>query len=400
VQRDVDTSDRYSTEAICHYNLHDEEGTAQEDIYRLYANMREHCPVSYSDQNDGHYTVADYQNIRTGLQDWQTFSSAKGIMTPRFNAQLTLIEMDPPDAKFWRNLIQRDLTEKAVQKYEQSIREDVDLLIDGFIDKGSCDLVKDLAEQLPVLVVGTVIGARNRGPELRALTLETTASQADPDRIAELAAEFHKIISEEIGLRMENPRDDFLTRLGHTEVDGKPLPFTELLYFIQVLLLAGNTTTVSALSALMKHALGDPELCATLMADETKLDAAIDESLRITPPLLHFARTTTREVAVGDQTIPADTSVVYVYASGNMDPDEFPNPEEFRLDRPANRHLSFGYGIHRCVGAHLAKLEIRIAMQQIFRRLPNVKSDLPISDIVARVHGGNEMKIASLPVHF
>jgi len=398
--QDSIVNDRYSAEAICHYNLHNEEGTAQEDIFKLYANMREQCPVSHSDQNGGHFTVVDYHEIRKDLQDWPTFSSAKGIMTPRFPWQLTLIEMDPPDWKFWRNLIQADLTEKAVKKYADNIRLDVNRLIDAFIDKGSCDLVKDFAEILPVLVVGDVIGARSRAEELRILTGEFTASQGDQAKVDDVSLRFRKLVTEEIAVRETDPRDDLLTRFGETLLDGKPLPVEELLLFIQVLLLAGNTTTVSALGALFLYVMGDRGLRDELMADESKLDAAIDESLRLTPPVVHFARTTTRDVEVGDQNVPADSSVVFVYAAANRDPNEFPNPDEFRLNRPANRHLSFGYGIHRCVGAHLAKLEMRIAMQEIFRRLPDIELAVPAEQITARVHGGNELTIDSIPVRF
>ena len=208
------------------------------------------------------------------------------------------------------------------------------------------------------------------------------------ERIHELADEFTRsdsaaqgavvqqigaTVVEEIKKRREQPRDDYLTRIAQFNVEGRVMSEVEIAPFMAAIFVAGHETTTSALGTLLLHALPSPELRERMLADDKVMAAAIEEAVRISSPFQAFQRTTTEPVEFGRATIPADQTVRLCYASANRDPAVFDKPDTFDPDRPFNAHLGVGFGRHGCVGAPLARLEIKSGFRRLLHRLPDIR---------------------------
>jgi cytochrome P450 len=373
------------------------------EIYRLYAEMREKCPVAHSDQFGGHYVITDYDEIRRVAKDWETFSSAKGVFMPQLGGDLLPpVDVDPPDHTFWRALAMKELSVSGVRRYEPGMLRDVTELIDGFQDRGECDLVADFAAQLPVMTISEVIGVEDEDSDtVVALTHGLEEAMSDPDgQLPMVVAEAKTFISELLSQRREEPREDLLTRLAVQEFGGRRLEPDEVWGFVLGLLAAGNETTISALSSLLFHISSDSSVRERLIAEPKLIRAAIEETVRLNSPLHVFSRTPTRDVTIKQTEVPSGCPVVLNYAGANRDPRVFPDPDRLVLDRGSNPHVGFGFGLHRCVGAPLARASMRIAVEQVLQRMPDLRLAEPAESMQAELLGGQVASISTLPVRF
>jgi cytochrome P450 len=388
-------------ETIAHLNLH--EPRSMKELYRLYGEMRAKCPVAHSDQFGGHYIVTDYEEIRRIGKDPETFSSARGVFMPQLGGELLPpVDVDPPDHTFWRGIAMEELSVSGVRNYEAGILRDVTALIDGFVERGACDLVEDFAAKLPVMTICDVIGVDPQdSDEVVALTAGLEEGMSDPEnRLPQVVADAKTFISRLLEERRREPREDMLTRLANDDFDGRRLRSDDLWGFLLGLLAAGNETTISAMSSLLLHIASEPTVRDRLIGDPRLIKAAIEETVRLDSPLHVFSRTPTRDVTIKGVGIPAGCPVVVNYAGANRDPAVFEDPDRLDLDRGSNPHLGFGFGLHRCVGAPLARADIRIAVEQVLRRIPDVAISVEVDSIAPTLLGGQVASIHSLPVRF
>ncbi len=388
-------------ERLSHYNHHAVE--AVKDSYDLYETAHASCPVSHSDELGGFWMITDYVGVRQAAKAAEVFSSAEGVFLPRLDVRFPIIDQDPPDSTWWRNLIKDEFTVAGTRKHEIALAEDCETLIDAFAGDGEADLVESLCEPLPVLAVCHLLGIeRDRVPAIRPIAMDLFAAMGDPRLFMDAFRRFGVFATAEIELRRENPRDDLLTQLCTQEFDGRRPPDDELLVFLVGLLTAGHHTTTSAMTSTFLYVLRDRALRDRVIADPRLVRSATEEAIRLRTPLHMQFRQSTVESQVGDTTIPAGCPVGLNFAAANRDATVFDDPDEFRVDRSPNRHVGFGFGPHTCLGAPLSRLEINLALAAVLERLPDIELT-PEADGLEDEYefvGGNLALIERLPVRF
>lgn len=348
--------------------------TDLQEIYEVYGKLRS-CPVRHSDAQGGFYWLTRYKDVKDATLDFRHFSSAlKGVRLPAHieTGRLPAIEMDPPEHGFWRRLYQEAITPAKLKAAEPRLQDIANGLIDKFAGEGECDLVKEFTRPLPVLGISHMIGLSGVGVE----RIHELADKFTKARGAEQGAVMQQIgaaVIDEINARREHPRDDYLSMLAQLEIEGKPMSDPDIATFMTGFFVAGHETTTSAFGTLLLNVLPQEKLRERMLADDKVMTAAIEEAVRLSSPFQAFHRTTTESVGIGEVTIPAEETVRLCYGSANRDPDVFDNPEVFDPDRPFNTHLGFGFGRHICLGAPLARVEMKTAFRQLLRRLPDIQ---------------------------
>jgi cytochrome P450 len=378
----------------------------QRDPVPYYAAMRAQQPVYRVGETDV-YFVARYADVMAALRDTTTFSSnfggparilgattdaeraeVRAAMAEGYPMPPTLLTNDPPSHWRYRQLVGRAFTPKRVESWRPEIERIVVELIDGLEPNGGCEFVTDFAVPLPVRVITAALGvpAERHGDVKRWSDDSTVAVGAAISHERRLSAakgivEFQHYFAERIEDVRRHPTDDLLSGLVHARIDDegdgadtRPLDVPELLGILQQLLVAGNETTTKLLCDVIRMLCERPELADAVRADPGVTPPLVDEVLRLATPVQGMFRRVTRDTELGDTAIPAGATVVLLYASANRDSTEFGDPDVMALDRPNGRaHLSFGNGIHYCVGSALAKAETQIAVQQLCRRLPTMR---------------------------
>jgi cytochrome P450 len=318
---------------------------------------------------------ADARNVSDGLLRRQTDQREDGIR------RMSMLNRDPPDHTRLRKLVAKVFTPRSITAMEPMITGLVDARLDQIAGAGTADLVETLAFPLPFEVISRMLGmpptdtARVRelsGTMVRAL--ELAASQEQLDLIAAAADEFHAIIRDVIAWKRERPADDLLTALIAAEEDGDTLTEGELIAQIQLLFIAGHETTVNLIGGGVLELLRNPDQLALLRQRPDLAENAVEELLRYVSPVQNSRRVTISPYQVGGEEIPPGTFVVAILASANRD-ERFWGPDagELRLDREnARQHVSFGAGLHHCLGASLARLETRVAIERLVSRFPDL----------------------------
>lgn len=276
--------------------------------------------------------------------------------------------------------MQQWLTPKRMAQLEDRVREIVDGLIDGFVAKGEADLAAELAEPVPPVVMALLMGLPDTDwPKFRDQTSRIVgyAAAEDPAASAAASQEFVGYLAMTLADRRANPRDDMVSDIATLEIDGTPLSDADAISMAFLLLGAGHETTVGAIGGLLYYLARNPELQQRLIDDPSLIPSAAEEAVRLVAPLPGMGRTLLSETTVGDTALPEGARVMLMYGSANRDPAAFEDPEEFKLGRDANRHVGFGQGIHRCVGAPLARLELKVVLEQVLRRIPPSPSPGP-----------------------
>lgn len=343
----------------------------------LSAEARQLDGLAHSSADGAFYIAARYDDVVAAEDDTATFSSAPTVFrpnqgTPSFQA----LEMDPPDHEVWRNAFRELVNPRTVKKLGPQILADVNRHLDSFIADGEADLVSQLAEHVPVQTICRVGGIDDPevAEQIRLLARDALlAGGVDPQRFVAAIGAFGAYVVPLVAARRKAPTEDFLSHLGTVEIGGGLLDDQTLTGILFGLFAAGHHSTTSAMSALFTNVLARPGVLAALRADPAKIGAAIEESLRIDPPFYGFFRRATTDTELSGTKIGAQESVLINWQSANHDAAQFPEPEEFRLDRMRNKHVAFGYGIHTCVGAPLARLELKIALEQVLSRLPDLE---------------------------
>ncbi len=342
-----------------------------------FARMRDARPVSY-DQPFRSWHVFRYDEIEQVVADPATYSSDfRSIVPPQEDFELfargNFVGMDPPQHRKLRSLVTKAFTPRVVEGLTPRIAAITNGLLDAVNGAPGFELVAELANPLPVTVIAEMIGvaAGDRDDFRRwagaLLDRDDARTTAIPDEevmesVAPTLREMNAYMLAHIRERRANPTDDLTSALIAVQADGERLEDEEIVGFVALLLIAGHITTTTLLTNAILCFDRHPEAAAALRADHSGLPAAIEEILRYRPPFPRLARLTTRETTLGDQTIPAGQVITLWLASANRDEQHFPDPDRFDIRRRPNRHLSFGHGIHACLGAPLARLETRIAL--------------------------------------
>lgn len=384
---------------IGHYNHH--ESPSVRHSYDLYDAMMAGCPVARSEAFGGFYILNKHNDVRSAAKNSQTFSSAKGVFMPRLDLRFPIIDMDPPESTWWRNLIKDELSVAGVRRFEEPLHGDCVRLVEAVVERGECDIVADLCEPLPVMAICHLLGIdEEHVPLVRPIAIDLFNAMKDPALFTAAFNEFAAFATKQIELRRNRPRDDLLTRVATEEFEGRRCPDDQLLVFLVGLLTAGHHTTTSAMSSVFLHIASDAIVRDRLRQEPRLVRTATEEAIRLHTPLHLFFRDTTEDVRVGDQTIPAQCPVALNFAAANVDPDAFDHPKEFRLDRSPNPHLGFGYGPHTCVGAPLSRTEIRLGVEYVLDRLPDIQLAVPAESLRYEFAGGNLALLEELPVRY
>ncbi|MEQ4725400.1 cytochrome P450 [Nonomuraea sp. B19D2] len=353
-------------------------------------------PVEY-DARAGMWNVYGYPELHEILGDPTTFSSdtmrvvPEGMKPPKedFSLDGFITQIDPPEHGKLRKLVSSAFTRKVVADLEPRIAALTHELLDAAQDRGRLELVTDLAYPLPVIVIAELLGVPSSDRALfkqwadALFQRDAKVSLAEPaeEQSIELQAtlkpwkEMSGYLAAHAAERKRQPRADLLTRLVEAEVDGERLPDDQVVNFAIVLLLAGHITTTMLLGNTVLCLDAFPEQQDKVRADRASIPEVIEESLRFFTPFAAVGRATTREVELGGVTIPADQLLMAWLGQANRDPRQFPDPDVFDPGRDPNPHLAFGRGIHFCLGAPLARLEGRVALNILLDRFNPLRTD-------------------------
>ncbi len=322
---------------------------------------------------DGPVILARHDDVMFALKNPQIFSSINAIEIGNVRPLIPL-QIDPPDHVKYRRLLDPIFAPREVAKLEPKVRELVTDLIDAFIEAGECEFSGALAVPLPSKVFLELLGLpydhldrflqwkddiiRPAGESIdQAKAVQARAGQALYDYFAPVIAD-----------RRVHPRDDLLTLFVDAEIDGHRLDDDEVADICYLFLIAGLDTVTATLTCSISYLAQHPERRDAVVADPTLVAGAVEELLRWECPVPGVPRQAVHDVEVGGETIKAGENVICLLGSANIDPSEFPEPDAIDFERQGNRHLGFGGGVHRCLGSHLARLELRVAMEEIHRR--------------------------------
>jgi cytochrome P450 len=355
--------------------------------------MRGQCPVHWTGKFEelpdeaGFWSVTTADDVHTVSRDWETYSSELGGVVvaaagfPIELARAMFIGMDPPKHDRLKALFQRGFTPKRIADHEDAIRAIAVRVLDGLVGQHACDLVADVAQPVVSRVIGSFMGISEEEDLIWARLMNSTLGAADPDLnpdgfdgavnkdIPEIFERCQKLIAE----RREHPTDDLTSVLVHAEVDGQKLEEHEIVMGFFLLMAAGNDSTKATYCSGMRALMEDREQLRLLLDDPSLVPAAVEESLRMFPAFAHFRRTATRDTELHGQKIRAGDKVVMWYASSNRDETRFEDPDRFELRRK-EEHQAFGAGgRHFCLGTALARLELRILIEETLKRFPNIE---------------------------
>lgn len=374
------------------------------DPYPVYRQLRDHAPVYWSPQAST-WVLSRYDDVAAALIDPATYSSASGIFPTPPGVDMTqlflpmLIMSDPPRHTQLRHLVSKAFTPRRIAGVEARIQTLVDDLLDQVSGAGTWDFVSGFAGPLPAIVIADMLGVPREDRD-RFRTWSTTLIQSNPIRGEfgpglDAAAALYEYFSTFLAERRAHPRDDLMTALVQAEVDGEYLSEEELLGFCLLLLIAGHETTTNLLSNSAVVLAQHPESRRQLADNPALVPAAVEELLRYDSPVQGLGRTLTRQVDLHGQPMKAGDTVLLLFGSANRDDHAFPDADRFDINRRPERQVAFGRGIHFCLGASLARLEARIALQALLARHRDWDVDL---DSAVRLRSGPIRGYVSLPV--
>lgn len=358
------------------------------DPYPLYAAVHDACPTFYW-EDLGHWCVAGFDKVGELLRDRRL--GRQGLVPPRTPAnarwweteRYSLLALDPPEHTQMRGLVNRAFLSRQVERLRPRIAEIAGGLIDEFVADGSVDLLPAYAGPLPAIVIAELIGVPvERAGDLLAWSnrmVQMYTFGVDDDVVADAddaAAAFSTFVAEHIDDHRASPRPDLLSHMIDVEVDGEHLSDAEIIATTILLLNAGHEATVHTTGNAVRTILTSDARPETLLADDAAVAATVEECLRIEAPLHLFTRYANEEVEIDDGVVLAPGEVVgLLYGAANRDPRRFADPDRFDPGRPDPGHVSFGGGIHHCIGAPLARIELQESLTVLFDRLPGLRLD-------------------------
>ena len=393
--------------------LHQDLGDPQADItshdtylrgfpHAAFRRLRETEPVAWiEDEHGGFWAVTRHADVIEVSRDYERFSAARGIrieqMAPdELEARRTLMEHDPPEHTRLRRLVQPGFTPKVVATYEEAFRRLVGVVLDDVLVEPEFDFVEAIARELPIRMLCRLVGVPEHDASDLVAWGDQMISNADPEYtpviIDKVDTEEYRLLpfrspaalevfryAEELALeRRANPRDDIVTTLLTAEPDGEPLTDLEFKNFFTLMMVAGNETTRHTISHGLTYLVHHPDQLAAWQADPAAMSkVATEEILRASSVTMHFRRTATRDTEIRGVPISEGDRVVMWYTSANYDTEVFEDPFRFDLKRDPNNHVTFGTGRHVCLGAALARLEVRVFFEEFLGRVDSFEVGEP-----------------------
>ena len=365
------------------------------DPYPIWKQMRDEEPLYYNEKLD-FYALSRYEDVTKCLKDFETYSSAKGTILELIKAGFEpppgmFIFEDPPLHDIHRDILRRLFTPRAIAAVEPKVREFTTQVLDPYVGKSGFDFVKDLGSEMPMRTIGMLLGipeadqAKFRDYSVEGLDLDENPSPGeefkfrfngkDGDQV-----EVNELFGQYLDWRELNPSDDLMTQLLTSEFTDETgttrrLSREEILGYVRLLAGAGNETTTRLIGWTGKVLADHPDQLAELANDHSLINNAIDELLRFEPPSPVQARYVTKDVEHYGRIVPKGSVILLINASANRDERKYPNPDKFDIHRKIDQTLTFGHGLHFCMGSHLAKLEGRIALEEVLKRFSSWKVD-------------------------
>ena len=396
------------------------------DVYRAgvphgtFDRLRREDPVSWWQEDDGSgfWAITRYRDIVNLNRDFKTFTSSHGIRLEEMDAEelearKTMMELDPPEHTRLRRLVQGGFTRRMVASYETAIRALATELLDEVLPRQRLDFTVDVARQLPLRMLGRLLGAPEEDYDWLVAHGDAMIGNTDPEFTAHVVdqgdtekfrlmpfrspsgIELFEYAQRLAEARRSTPTDDVVSQMLAPTMDGEPLTDLEFNNFFTLMVAAGNDTTRYSMAAGLLALLDHPDQLELLQAQPELMPSAVEEMLRWSSVTMHFRRTATHDVEIHDRTIRAGDKVVLWWISGDFDAEQFPEPYRFDITREKNDHLAFGRGgPHRCIGEWLARLEMRVTMEELLPRLASVRVAGPIERLRSNFISG----IKHLPI--
>jgi cytochrome P450 len=372
------------------------------DPHPAYQALLGGCPVAYQETHNGYFAITRHADVKKVARDADTFSS-KGVMIPDYYdpvSHMNPVEEDPPEHTLYRGLLDHAFTKEAVDTIEPTVRRFTTELIDQFIAEGECDLIRNLAEPLPAWTISNIFGiAREDWEEVQEAVTRNARYAIAGNWELQGGGTTHEIARRLFHERRDNPGDGLIGELLRADLGDRPLDEAEFLNIFDTVLGAGQDTTVALLGLSLRYLARHPDVRHRLIADPGLIPTAVEEFLRWETPVHNVGRTCTRDTVLADTTIPAGSKVMLLLGAANLDPEEFRDANQFVVDRKPNRHLTFGYGRHVCVGQYLTRMETRVVLEEVLRRIPDYEV-APDDDIVSYVQTGLIRALWSMPSTF
>ena len=385
--------DRVPPNLVTDFDVYDPALASPVDVFQQeVAKLAAKGPVVYSPAYGGHWVVTGYKEVHQVLTDAETFSSyPNNLVTPVDFGKFIPLELDPPEHTAYRQVLQPLFSPQRMKRLSDDIRGVVNQLIDGFAATGHAEFISEFAHELPARIFLALMDWPLEDARLFSDATDIvlfgkpggTPEESDQARIEAglvVAGYFQKVIED----RRNNPLDDATSTLINTEValpDGtRVLQDQELILMFYLLLMGGLHTVQGSLAWAIMHLVDNPSQRDLIIADPTAIPKAVEEILRIEAAVA-AGRRATRDTELGGVNIAEGDQLLLMLCSANRDPETFTHPAELDINRSPNRHLSFGAGVHRCLGSHLGRVELTIALEELHRRIPDyrlVESDPPV----------------------
>jgi cytochrome P450 len=378
------------------------------DPYTELARQRRTTPVQRLDisgmpheQSKPVFMVYRYDDIAEVLGDNETFSSS--LIIQFFGDALgkhVMLGMDEPAHRRYRSLVSSAFTQRALARRQEALVERVaEELIDQFVDRGRAELVREFTFPYPTQIIAGLLGLpREDYPQFQRWSISLLGIIVNRERALAASAALRDYFAPILAARRQEPRDDLISTLAQAEIDGEHLTDEEIFSFLRLLLPAGVETTYRSTGNLLFGLLSNPEQLDAVRSDRSLIPQAIDEAVRWEAPLLTITRVATRDTALAGSPIPAGSTVMLVLGAANRDEERYPDPDRFDLFRAPKPYISWGHGVHLCLGMHLARLEMRVALELLLDRLPHLRLDPEGKD--PHIRGQVFRSPTSLPVLF
>jgi cytochrome P450 len=386
--------------------------------HEMFATLRREAPVFQHPMPNGKHfwCVTRHDDLVTVNRDSKTFSSWLGGATLNMEAdpanlatqRMMMLNMDPPEHTKLRKIVNKGFTPRMIRNLSERLERDATAIVDSIIDRGECDFVPDVASELPLIAIAEFLGVPREDRKIifdlsnRLIGFDDPEFQTSAEDAGVAAMELYAFAQDLADTRRKEPKDDIVSALLHAEVDGHRLNDLEFNLFFLLLAVAGNETTRNAISHGMHALIEHPDQYQKLVADPGLLDSAVEEILRWSTPVMHFKRTTTMDVTIHGVDIPAEEPILFWHMSANRDDAVFEDPFAFDIARDPNLHtlhVAFGGGgPHFCLGANLARAEIKVMFKEITSRIPDMQLAAPPRRLRSNfINGIKEMRVEWSP---
>jgi len=380
----------------------------------VFKELRDRCPVHWSagisqtPEDAGFWSVTKAEDVHAVSRDWQTYSSAENFLITDHGVPLDLLKgmfigMDPPMHDRIKSLFQRAFTPKAIAEHEPAIREITEGVLSGLEGREDCDLVLEVAQPVVARVIGSFMGLDPEDDKRWADSINTLLGFGDPiinplgieQIVTELIPPMYEKCMKLVADRRASPTEDMVSTLVFAEIDGDMLTDYEIFAGFVLLMAAGNDSTKATYTSTMRALMENPDQREKLLADMSLVPSAVEEALRMFPAFAHFRRTATKDTELGGCPIRKGEKVAMWYPSSNRDEDRYESPDTFDVTRNPE-HQAFGAGgRHFCLGTALARLELKILVEETVKRFPR----MTIADEPTWVVSQFSSQLKHLPVH-